>query len=59
MKVSDQISPELKSWLDDVIVSALVKAYIAELARKNRIAPASTLGLESVLKADSSPEGHS
>jgi hypothetical protein len=59
LKVSDQISPELKSWLDDVIVPALVKAYIAEMERKNRIAPACTLGLESVLKADPSPEGHS
>ena len=59
MKVSEQISPALKSWLDDVIVPALVKAYVAELERKNRIAPASTLGLESVLKSDPSPQGHS
>ena len=59
MKVSDQISPALKTWLDDVIVPALVKAYVAELERKNGIAPASTLGLESVLKADPSSEGHS
>ena len=59
MKVSDQISPALKSWLDDVIVPALVKAYVAELARKNRIAPASRLGIESVGKADPSSEGHS
>jgi len=59
LKVSDQISPSLKSWLDDVIVPALVKAYVTELERKNRIAPASTLGLESVLKADPLPEGHS
>jgi hypothetical protein len=47
VKVSEQLSPALKSWLDDVVVSALVKAYVAKLERKNRIAPASTLGIQS------------
>ena len=57
MKVPEQISPALKSWLDDVIGPALVKAYVAELERKNGIASAPTPGLESLLKADLSSEG--
>jgi hypothetical protein len=59
LKPSEQISPALKSWLDNVIVPALVKAYIAEREQKNGIASASTLGIESLLKADPSSEGHS
>jgi hypothetical protein len=59
VKASEQLSPALKSWLDDVIVPALVKAYFAELERKNRIASESTLGLESLLTTDPSPEGQS
>ena len=30
MELSEQISPALKSWIDNVIVPALVKAYVAE-----------------------------
>jgi hypothetical protein len=59
MKFSEQMSPALKSWLDNVIVPALVKAYVAEMERKNGIASASTPGIESQLKADPSSEGHS
>jgi hypothetical protein len=59
MKLSEQMSPALKSWLDNVIVPALVTAYIAEMEAKNGIASASTLGLESQLKANPSSEGHS
>jgi hypothetical protein len=59
MKHTEQISPALKSWLDNVIVPALVKAYVAEREQKNGIASASTLGIESLLKADPSSEGHS
>lgn len=59
LRPSEQISPALKSWIDNVIVPALVKAYVAEMEAKNGIASASTLGLESLLKADSSPGGHS
>jgi hypothetical protein len=58
MKLSEQISPALKSWLDNVIVPALVKAYVAQMEQKNGIASASTLGLESLLKADPSTEEH-
>jgi hypothetical protein len=59
MKLSEQMSPALKSWLDNVIVPALVKAYVAEREQKNGIASASTLGLKSQLKANPSSEGHS
>jgi hypothetical protein len=57
MELSEQIGPALKSWIDNVIVPALVKAYAAEVERKNGIASASTLGIESLLKADPSSEG--
>jgi hypothetical protein len=57
MKLSEQISPALKSWLDNVIVPALVTAYVAEMEWKNGIASASKLGIESLLKADPSSEG--
>ena len=59
MKLSEQISPALKSWLDNVIVPALVKAYVAEREQKNEIASASTLGIESQLKVDPTSEEHS
>jgi hypothetical protein len=59
MKLSEQMSPALKSWLDNVIVPALVKTYVAEMEAKNGIASESTLGLESQLKANPSSEGHS
>ena len=59
MTLHEQISPALKSWLDNVIVPALVKAYVAEIELKNGIASTSTLGLESQFKADPSSEGHS
>jgi hypothetical protein len=57
VNLSEQISPALKSWLDNVIVPALVRAYVAEMERKNGIASASTLGIKSLLKADPSSEG--
>jgi hypothetical protein len=57
MKLSEQISPALKSWLDNVIVPALVRAYVAEMERKNGIASACKPGIESLLKADPSSEG--
>jgi len=59
LKLSEPISPALKSWLDKVVVPAIVKAYVAKREEKNGIASASTLGLESQLKADPSPGGHS
>lgn len=59
MKQSEQISPALKSWLDNVLVPALVKEYVAEREQKNEIASESTLGIESQLKLDRSSEEHS
>ena len=59
MKRSEQIGPALKSWLDNVIVPALVKAYLAEMEQKNRIASASNLAIESEFKSDPSSEVHS
>jgi hypothetical protein len=57
MKLSEQFSPALKSWLDNVIVPALVKAYVAEFKSKDGIASASQLGIESLFKPDPSSEG--
>jgi hypothetical protein len=56
LKLSDQISPALKSWLDNVIVPALVKEYMAESQLENGIAATTKLGIESPLKRVSSPE---
>jgi len=44
---SDQISPALKSWLDHVIVPALVSEYLAEAKRRNEFACQSSVGVES------------
>ncbi len=55
---SPKINPALKSWLDNVIVPALVKAHVAEMEQKNGIVSASKLQLESVVKADPYSEGH-
>ncbi len=33
-RTGNGLSPELKSWIDSVIVPALVKEYIAELERE-------------------------
>jgi hypothetical protein len=57
MKLSEQISPALKSWLDNVIVPALVKAYVGDVEWRNGIASVSTLGIKSLPKADPSSEG--
>jgi hypothetical protein len=32
------LSPALKSWLDNVIIPALVEEYLAEIEQKNRLA---------------------
>jgi hypothetical protein len=59
MKLSEQIGPALKSWLDNVIVPALVKEYLTELHLKNEIASPSKLGIESPIKTDPSSEEYS
>ena len=33
-----KLSPALKSWLDNVIIPALVEEYLAEIEQKNRLA---------------------
>ena len=33
--VNSILSPELKGWLDNVVVTALLREYIAELEREN------------------------
>ena len=57
VKSSAQISPALKSWLDNVIVPALVKEYMAELQR-NEFASRSECGLESRVKVESKSEAN-
>lgn len=47
MKTADQITPALKSWLDNVIVPALVRQYLAEMKRTNKFASQPDVGLES------------
>jgi hypothetical protein len=59
VRPSDQINPALKSWIDNVVVPALVKAYIADVERKNGIASASEPRIESSFNADPFLEGPS
>jgi hypothetical protein len=33
-----RLDPALKSWLDNVIIPALVRDYLAELEKQNRLA---------------------
>lgn len=33
-----RLDPDLKSWLDNVIIPALVREYIAEIEKQNRLA---------------------
>ncbi len=35
---SIKLNPALKSWLDNVIIPALVEEYLAEIEQKNRLA---------------------
>jgi hypothetical protein len=46
----------LKSWLDNVIVPALVREYMAESQLKSGIAATTKLGIEFPPKRVSSPE---
>ena len=40
-----KLNPALKSWLDNVIIPALVREYLAEIKEQNRLA---TTGLSEV-----------
>lgn len=33
-----QLDPALKSWMDNVIIPALVREYLAEMEKRNRLA---------------------
>ena len=33
-----RLDPALKSWMDNVIIPALVREYLAEIERRNRLA---------------------
>lgn len=33
-----KLNPALKSWLDNVIIPALVREYVAEIDKRNRLA---------------------
>jgi len=55
-KISKPISPALKAWLDNVIVPALTREYMAETQLKNGIALTTKLGIESPLKTVPSSE---
>lgn len=39
-RLGKRLDPDLKSWLDNVIVPALVREYVAEIKRQNRLATA-------------------
>lgn len=36
-----KLDPALKSWLDNVIIPALVREYLAEIEQRNRLATSS------------------
>ena len=36
--VGKRLDPALKSWLDNVIIPALVREYVAEIEKHNRLA---------------------
>lgn len=55
----EQLSPAFKSWLDNVIVPALVQEYLTETKVRDGIDSESTLGTEPQLTTDPSREGHS
>jgi hypothetical protein len=37
-RLGKRLDPDLKSWLDDVIIPALVREYLAEIKKQNRLA---------------------
>ena len=56
---SGSINSELRSWLDNVIVPILVQHFLEEVKRKNGIASAPEIGLDSLLKTEETSEDHS
>jgi hypothetical protein len=39
-RLGKRLDPDLKSWLDNVIIPALVREYLAEIKQQNRLATA-------------------
>lgn len=37
-RLGKRLDPDLKSWLDNVIIPALVREYLAEIKQNNRLA---------------------
>lgn len=37
-RLGKRLDPDLKSWLDNVIIPALVRKYVAEIKQQNRLA---------------------
>ena len=40
VRLGKRLDPDLKSWLDNVIIPALVREYVAEIKEQNRLATA-------------------
>jgi hypothetical protein len=55
----EQLSPALKSWLDNVIVPALVKEYVSEMKVRDRIDSQPRLEEKSQLMTGPRRERHS
>lgn len=56
MRTTDQIGPSLKSWLDNVIVPALVREYLSERLGRDEFASESDVRLESSTATNRHPE---
>lgn len=41
-RLGKRLDPDLKSWLDNVVVPALVREYMAEIKERNRLATTSS-----------------
>jgi len=37
-RLGKRLDPDLKSWLDNVVIPALVREYMAEIKERNRLA---------------------
>lgn len=37
-RLGKRLDPDLKSWLDNVVIPALVREYLAEIQERNRLA---------------------
>ncbi len=37
-RLGKRLDPDLKSWLDNVIIPALVREYVSEIKKQNQIA---------------------